>query len=1015
MKSLRKSFQTLFLIVLALGVFTCAAGESLSLPSALQSIEEEAFANCESLEGIMILPLDVQVDDSAFSGVDNLDIIRGVAVVGDDDTPWNGTLSGDVWSAVSPFCEARGISCTYTTNADSAINAGYNVVITVGFGASEAVNTLQSSHPDVRFICLDASVDNQQSNVYAATYRCDLAGFMAGYTAVKQGYRSLGYMGGIEVSDVVNYGQGFVRGANQAAVEGGIADQVSVAYTYTGVFWPDNSVYEKAGAWYRDGVEIIFCAGGNQGTSVNAAASENNGKMIGVDTDQRSDLSTVLFCAVKNLGFTATDALAQILDNNWKNLGGNAPQLGLVSSAPGNNHVGLVPAGQWDSAVISKLMNGTYPSGNIQINVYNDMTEEPPIRHVAVVGSEATPSSGTMDLVVKQKVADFCQSNEISFTYTDSVEEALSQECDVVITVGFGFSEDVANVQWDYPDTRFICLDTTIDYQNDNVYSVTYKCDQAGFMAGYAAVRMGYRSLGFMGGIPVYEVTKYGNGFVQGANQAAVEMGIANQVTIAYTYMNTFAPDASVYEQAASWYDNGTEIIFCCGGGMGEAVSSVATEKGKKMIGVDTDQSNLGSCVVTSAVKNVGFSAVNALSRMMNGEWDEIRGTGYRVGVISATPADNHVCLSTSTQFNNGFTASDYASMVSKLHSKTYPSGSIQIAVTGGFTEPESVEIGISFPTDEIIRWANDGEALAEALTDAEHTVSLQYASNNAFTQADQIDDLINQGCQVLVVAPVNSSPLEDVLTQAKAKGITIISYDRLLMGTDAVDYYLTFSNYAIGVTQASYIINALGLDNSSETFYLEITGGDPRDQNGSIFYHGAMDTLQPYIDSGRLAIRSGQIALADVCTAEWNPEAANTRAKSLLNTYYANGERLDAWLCLNDSTAQGVIPALISDYKGTTWPIITGQDCDIANVKYIIQGKQAMSIFKDTHTLATSTATMVLQILNSQTVTVNDTTSYHNGNKTVSTFLCDPCYVDIDNYEEILIGGGFYSAEDFQ
>ena len=1014
---LRRYLRTLFLFLTVLGMFSLAAGESPVLPSALQTIEEEAFANCESLEGVLILPLDVQADESAFSGDDNLYILRGVAVVGDDDTPWNGTLNGDVWSAVSPFCESRGISCTYTTDAASAIHAGYNVVIAVGFGAAEAVNTLQTAYPDVRFICLDASVENQQGNVYAASYRCDQAGFMAGYTAVKKGYRSLGYMGGIDVPDVVNYGQGFVRGANQAAVEMGITDEVSVAYTYTGVFWPDDSVYQKAAAWYDGGVEIIFCAGGDQGSSVNGAAAEKNGIMIGVDTDQRSSLSTVLYSAVKNLGFTALDALNRILDGNWSALGGTSPQLGLVSTVPQNNHVALKPAGSWDEAVIAALMNGTYPSGEIQISVNDGPGAGPTIQHVAVVGSESAPSAGTMDLAVKEEVSAFCQAHDIPFTYTDSISAALSQGCDVVIPIGFGFSEEVSDLQYQYDSVRFICLDAAIDYPYSNLYSVTYRCDQAGFMAGYAAVRMGYRSLGFMGGFPVHEVVQYGQGFLQGASQAAVEMGIVNQVSVVYAYMNTFAPDPAVYDQAVSWYGNGTEIIFCCGGGMGEAVSSVAANLGKKMIGVDADQSNLGTCVVTSAVKNVAFSAVNALSCILDGGWDGIGGTGSRHGVVSGTPAENHVCLAASTQFNSGFSVSDYTAMIGKLLNGTYLSGGIQISVTGDYQTPEKIDVGISLPA-EYTRWTVDGGVLAGALTGADFAVDLQYASNSASTQADQIEDMIQAGCRVLIVAPVDSASLQGVLAQAGAQGITVISYDRLLTDTENVDYYVTFSSYGIGAIQGNYIIQALGLDEPDgpeEPFRLELTAGDPGDSNGIDFYNGAKDVLSPYLERGVLVVPSGQFLLSDVFTAGWQTEKAQSRAESLLDNFYPGGGAPDAWLCSNDSTALGVIRALIEKNPQGTWPVITGQDCDLQNVRYILDHKQAMSVFKDTRILAAKAAEMATQVLNSEPVSINDIESYHNGRKTVPAFLCNPSCVDISNCREVLIEAGYYSEEDFQ
>ena len=376
MKAIRLVFRILLLGAFALWITSCALADSITLPANLQVIEEEAFADCESLEGVLILPPDIQVDKSAFANTPNLYVLRGVAVVGSSDNPQQSNdLDGEVWRAVSSFCASKGISCHYTTDAVSAIQSGYNVLITVGFSVSGNVANLQSEYPNVRFICLDSSVSNQLDNVYAVLYQCDQAGFMAGYTAVKKGYRSLGYMGGIPVPDVINYGQGFVLGANQAAVEMNIADQVSVAYTYTGVFIPTEAVYQTAASWYDAGVEVIFCAGGAQGSAVNEAARNKKGIMIGVDIDQRSDLSTVIYSATKNMGYSATDALSLILAGRWTSIGGTNPTLGLVNGKPANNHVGLVPASDYDADVIAKLMSDVYPSGDILIAV-NEATSE---------------------------------------------------------------------------------------------------------------------------------------------------------------------------------------------------------------------------------------------------------------------------------------------------------------------------------------------------------------------------------------------------------------------------------------------------------------------------------------------------------------------------------------------------------------------------------------------------------------------------------------------------------------
>ena len=322
-------------------------------------------------------------------------------------------------------------------------------------------------------------------------------------------------------------------------------------------------------------------------------------------------------------------------------------------------------------------------------------------------------------------------------------------------------------------------------------------------------------------------------------------------------------------------------------------------------------------------------------------------------------------------------------------------------------------KIGISMPTKDLMRWNNDGEMLKSRLESQGFSVDLQYAANDVNTQITQIENQINQGCKILIITAISSESLSSVLDEAQNKGITVISYDRLILDTPAVDYYVTFDNYAVGQIQALYIVNALNLDNApaGKTYNIELTAGDSSDINAEFFYNGAMDVLQPYLDKGVLNIPSSQRFFKEVSTDAWSTERAQARAENILATYYMNGETIDAWLCSNDSTALGVTQALETYYKGT-YPIITGQDCDIANVKNIINGKQSMSVFKDTRNLVDRTVTMVKQIAEGKTVEINDTTTYHNGYDYMNSYLCEPVFVDSNNYVEILIDSGYYTAD---
>jgi len=320
-------------------------------------------------------------------------------------------------------------------------------------------------------------------------------------------------------------------------------------------------------------------------------------------------------------------------------------------------------------------------------------------------------------------------------------------------------------------------------------------------------------------------------------------------------------------------------------------------------------------------------------------------------------------------------------------------------------------KVGVSMPTKDLQRWNQDGENMQKQLEAAGYTVDLQYASNDVQTQLSQVENMISEGADVLVIAAIEGSSLGEALTMAKDEGIPVIAYDRLLMESDAVSYYATFDNYMVGTVQGTYIKNTLDLDNAAGPFNLEITAGDPGDNNAGYFYQGAVDVLKPYIESGKLVVKSGQIAFDDVATPTWATETAQNRAENILSSFYADGSNVDVWLCSNDSTALGVENALAANYTGT-YPIITGQDCDIANTKNMIAGKQSMSVFKDTRTLAAQVVKMVGQILKGETVDVNDTETYNNNVIVVPSYLCEPVFADVNNYKELLIDSGYYTED---
>ncbi len=326
----------------------------------------------------------------------------------------------------------------------------------------------------------------------------------------------------------------------------------------------------------------------------------------------------------------------------------------------------------------------------------------------------------------------------------------------------------------------------------------------------------------------------------------------------------------------------------------------------------------------------------------------------------------------------------------------------------------EAHKVGISMPTRDLQRWNQDGEYMQRMFEEAGYVVDLQYAGNDVQTQLSQIENMIANGAEVLVIAAIEGSSLGEALDMAAEYGIPVIAYDRLLMESDAVSFYATFDNYKVGTVQGTYIKDTLDLDNAEGPFNLEITAGDPGDNNALFFYQGAIDVLAPYIESGKLVVVSGQTEFEQVATPLWSTATAQSRAENILSTYYNDGTVLDAWLCSNDSTALGVTNALVANYTGA-YPIVTGQDCDVANTKNMIAGLQSMSVFKDTRTLAAQVVHMVTQIFNGEEVDVNDRETYNNGVIVVPSFLCEPVFADANNYEEILIESGYYTPDQLQ
>jgi putative multiple sugar transport system substrate-binding protein len=338
------------------------------------------------------------------------------------------------------------------------------------------------------------------------------------------------------------------------------------------------------------------------------------------------------------------------------------------------------------------------------------------------------------------------------------------------------------------------------------------------------------------------------------------------------------------------------------------------------------------------------------------------------------------------------------------------------IALAGPAFAQDKPTVGIAMPTKSSARWIADGDNMVKVLKERGYRTDLQYAEDDIPNQLSQIENMVTKGAKVLVIASIDGTTLSDVLSQAKAKGIIVIAYDRLIRNTPNVDYYATFDNFQVGVLQAQSIEKALGLKEGKGPFNIELFGGSPDDNNAYFFYDGAMSVLQPYINSGKLVVASGQTGMNKVSTLRWDGATAQARMDNLLSAFY-NNKRVDAVLSPYDGLSIGILSSLKGVGYGSgdlPMPIVSGQDAEVPSIKSMLRGEQYSTIFKDTRDLAKVTADMVDAALSGKPVQVNDTKTYNNGVKVVPSYLLKPVAVDKNNWEHVLLDSGYYKKSQF-
>ena len=320
--------------------------------------------------------------------------------------------------------------------------------------------------------------------------------------------------------------------------------------------------------------------------------------------------------------------------------------------------------------------------------------EEKSDMKVAMVTDYGDITDQSFNQTTYEACKDWASANGVEFNYfkpatnddadrVASIEEAIEQDYNVIVMPGYAFAPAIVEVAPDYEDVKFVALDVsqydldtasgTTDWKSDNTFCAVYQEEIAGYMAGVAAVKLGYKKLGFLGGMAVPAVIRYGYGFVQGAEAAAKELGLTD-VEIKYAYGNQFYGDADITARMDTWYGAGTEVVFACGGGIFTAAAEAAAKTNGKVIGVDVDQAaaidgDYGEgMTVTSAMKGLSATVNTLLTEIKGGNWSKYGGTLQNLGMVSGDdPTANYVQLGT-TQYDDNFTEDDYKAMVADIY-----------------------------------------------------------------------------------------------------------------------------------------------------------------------------------------------------------------------------------------------------------------------------------------------------------------------------------------------------------
>ncbi len=314
---------------------------------------------------------------------------------------------------------------------------------------------------------------------------------------------------------------------------------------------------------------------------------------------------------------------------------------------------------------------------------------------------------------------------------------------------------------------------------------------------------------------------------------------------------------------------------------------------------------------------------------------------------------------------------------------------------TGAAGFAQDSAIGVALPQKTSENWVLAEKLFNDGLSEAGFKADVQFANGGVSEQQNQISAMVTKGAKVIIVGAIDGAQLGTQLRQAKDAGATIIAYDRLLLNTENVDYYVAYDNFKVGELQGQALLDGMKAEKPEGPYNIELFAGSPDDANAKVFFDGAMSVLQPKIDDGTLKVLSGQTSFEQAVTQGWKAENAQRRMDTLLAGTYGSAT-LDGVLSPNDTLARAVLTSVKA--AGKPLPVITGQDSEVESVKSIMAGEQYSTINKDTRKLVEHAITMVKDLQAGKTPEINDDKSYDNGTKVVPAYLLEPVIVTAEN-----------------